>query len=277
MARPLGELHIYEDTLRENLSLAVYNVGYQRCPPGHRVGKHPRDHYLVHYVTSGKGIFYSGKEEYHLHEGDMFFIFPGYDVCYEADEATPWNYYWVAFNGTDARRILGCTSFSPEHPVLHLDDADALRSLLVNIYRVRGKTPAADTAMTGHLHLFLSELISRTGKVQEQDSTQDYLIRAVEYIREHYASDVHVEEIAFKVGVSRSQLYRAFMQEFGISPHQYLKQYRINEACALLRHQDLSIGAVATAVGFTDPLYFSRVFREVKGLPPSRYQQKHNN
>lgn len=277
MARPLGELHMYEDTLRENLSLAVYNVGYQRCPPGHRVGKHPRDHYLVHYVTSGKGIFYSGDTAYHLGEGDMFFIFPGYDVCYEADKTTPWNYYWVAFNGTDAHRILNCTGFSPEHPVLKLDDADVLRNLLVNIYRVRGKTPAADTAMTGHLHLFLSELMSRTGEVQETDDTQDYLIHAVEYIREHYASDIRVEEIASKVGVSRSQLYRAFTQEFGMSPHRYLKQYRINEACALLHRSELSVGAVAVAVGFSDPLYFSRVFREVKGISPSQYKQGNRN
>ena len=109
----------------------------------------------------------------------------------------------------------------------------------MNIQPVRGKTPAADTAMTGHLHLFLSELISRTGEVQETDDTQDYLIHAVEYIRENYVSDVRVEEIASKVGVSRSQLYRAFTQEFGMSPHQYIKQYRIKKQISKTIHKKI--------------------------------------
>lgn len=229
---------------------------------------------MVCCITAGNGVVCSGEMTYHLSKGDIFIDFPNSNICYESDARNPWSYYWITFNGTSVHRLFNSTGLSPERPVLHSVD-DVLCDLMSNIYRVKDKSSAADAAMTGYLYIFFSELISRTGEAQKKNAMQDYLVRAVEYIRENYVTDLRVEEIASKVGVSRSQLYRAFMQEFGMSPHQYLKHYRINEACTLLRNRELSVGAVAAAVGFTDSLYFSRVFREVKGVSPSQYQQKH--
>ena len=57
----------------------------------------------------------------------------------------------------------------------------------------------------------------------------------------------------------------------GQSPIDYLTEYRINEACKLLRAGNLSIAEVAVSVGFFDQFYFSRVFKRAKGVPPSKY------
>ena len=73
------------------------------------------------------------------------------------------------------------------------------------------------------------------------------------------------------MGVSRSHLYRVFMLNVGKSPIDYLTEYRINEACKLLRAGNLSIAEVAISVGFFDQFYFSRVFKRAKGMPPSKY------
>ena len=58
-----------------------------------------------------------------------------------------------------------------------------------------------------------------------------------------------------------------------MSPQTFLKRYRINEACALLRNVRLSVSEVANSVGFPDPLYFSRVFKEIKGMSPTKFQE----
>ena len=55
------------------------------------------------------------------------------------------------------------------------------------------------------------------------------------------------------------------------APIDYLTEYRINEACKLLRAGNLSIAEVAISVGFFDQFYFSRVFKRAKGMPPSKY------
>ena len=80
-----------------------------------------------------------------------------------------------------------------------------------------------------------------------------------------------MDDIAKAVGVSRSHLYRVFMSNVGQSPIDYLTNYRISEACSLLKSTNLSIAEIAVSVGFFDQFYFSRVFKKVKGIPPSKY------
>ena len=74
------------------------------------------------------------------------------------------------------------------------------------------------------------------------------------------------------MGVSRSYLHRAFRAAFGCAPGAYLTDYRLDRASQLLRHSTLSVGAVAASVGFSDPFYFSRLFRRRMGLSPSDYR-----
>ena len=110
----------FKATLKENLGLAVYNTGYEICESGYKWGPAVRDHYLLHYVRAGKGAYtYCGKT-FHLSAGDMFLVFPSTLVSYTADQQEPWEYCWVGFNGTEARRMVQLTSFSEREPVLHL-------------------------------------------------------------------------------------------------------------------------------------------------------------
>lgn len=263
----------FKDTLKENLALAVYNTGYEVCERGYTWGPAVRDHYLLHYVRSGKGMYVYNGQEFHLGAGDMFLTYPSTVVSYTADTEEPWEYCWVGFHGTEAKRMLRETAFSKQQPTIHLTDCDRLETLLLSIYRSSGNTPAADADMAGYLYLFLGELMRCAPVNTARDNVQDYVTQAIRYIQNDYAKDIQISEIASYVGVSRSQLYRAFVERFELSPHQYLKRYRINVACTLLRNATLSVREIAASVGIEDPLYFSRVFKEVKGISPSEYQR----
>lgn len=266
--------HSFKDTLKENAGLAVYNTGYEKCAEGYQWGPGVRDHYLLHYVSSGKGTYVCGGEEYILQEGDMFLIFPSTVVQYRAADHDPWEYCWVGFNGADAHRIVRMAGFHPNEPVMHARDKHATKEALLRIYNSRGNTPAADVEMAGYLQLFLASLIRARGDMPTVGGNQGYLAQALRYIQRNYASTIGVSDIADFVGISRSQLYRAFETEFGQSPHEYLQKYRISEACTLLRSGRLTVAEVAGSVGFNDPLYFSRVFRRMKNCTPTAYQHK---
>ncbi len=263
----------FKDTLKENTGLSVYRTGYEKCCPDHQWGPGVRDHYLVHYVSSGEGTYCCGGQTYVLHEGDLFTIFPAQVVEYHAAEKTPWEYYWVGFNGADAHRMVSMAGFSPDSPVQHAADP-AIREALLRIYRASGNTPSADVAMAGYLQLFLAQLIRCNGDAAGSAGRGGYLAQALRYIQHNYGGDISVSDIADFVGVSRSQLYRAFQTEFQMSPHAYLQNYRISEACTLLRRGTLTVAQVAGSVGFNDPLYFSRVFRHQKGCTPTAYQKR---
>ena len=78
-----------------------------------------------------------------------------------------------------------------------------------------------------------------------------------------------LERIASYVGISRSHLFRSFQNYMNRSPKEYLTEYRIKQACRLLRETDLSVSAIAYSVGFENNLYFSKAFRKQKGESPS--------
>ena len=102
-------------------------------------------------------------------------------------------------------------------------------------------------------------------------SSSQYVLAAIKYIQFNYSHDISVDDIAKAVGVSRSHLYRVFMSNVGQSPIDYLTHYRISEACSLLKNSTLSIAEIAVSVGFFDQFYFSRVFKKVQKVPPSKY------
>ena len=265
--------HSYKDTLRENLSLAVYNTGYEKCRSGYTWGPAVRDHYLIHYVISGKGTLVSSGTAYPVERGDLFFIAPARIVSYTADREDPWEYCWVGFNGTEADRLVGLTDFAREGPVLHYTNHDHLKRLLLNIYNSHGNNPSNEMKMSGFLYLFLSELVSSNElrSAGRYSSEHSYLEKAMRYIQRNYCEMISVDNIAEFAGISRSHLYRIFMKNTGMSPNEFLSAYRINKACGLLRSSDLKINEIASSVGFQDQLYFSRVFKKNKGVSPSKY------
>ena len=64
----------YKVTEKELVSLSVYNVGFQRCDSLYQWGPGIRDHYLIHYIISGKGFYKIGKRTYELQAGERLSI-----------------------------------------------------------------------------------------------------------------------------------------------------------------------------------------------------------
>ena len=82
-----------------------------------------------------------------------------------------------------------------------------------------------------------------------------------------------MEDVAAYVGISRSHLFRSFQTYLGKSPKEYLSEYRIKQACHLLKETDLSVSAIAYSVGFENNLYFSKAFKKQKRVSPSEYRK----
>lgn len=266
--------HSYYSPMLENIGLNIYNTGYQRCIGGHSWGPGIRDYYLMHLVTSGKGIFTVNDTSFEISEGDAFIIKPNTLVSYVADENDPWEYYWVGFNGADASRLVELTSFEQDNPILKFSEQETalIKKSLLNIYSNFGTTAEQEIMTVSRLFEVFSLIIKFSPKKREDSSlARNYIKDAVKFIARNFSDNIDVEDIANHVGLSRSHLYRIFMKHLFLSPNECLTQYRINEACKLIRSTSLSIGEIANSVGFDDQLYFSRVFKKQKGVPPSKY------
>lgn len=264
--------HSFKVPFHNSLGLTVYSCGVQRCGSCHCWGPAVRDHYLIHYIIAGFGVFSSGGTEYRLSAGDGFLVLPSNVASYVADQNDPWEYCWVGFNGSDAKRLMQQTGLLDSSPVFHYEDDKLFEELLMKICSSSGSSPSQDARMESGLLLFLAALMDKFGTpMTRHTSGYEYVQKAIKYIDYNYSSDINITDVASNVGISRSHLYRIFMQHISMPPNEYLMRYRISKASELLESNQLSVGEVAYSAGFSDQLYFSRVFKKYMGMPPSRY------
>ena len=94
------------------------------------------------------------------------------------------------------------------------------------------------------------------------------------YIHSQFGSEVSTAAIAASASVSESECLRCFRSTIGITPIQYLKQYRVQQAARLLTETSKKISDIAAGCGFQDMSYFTKVFREQLGCTPSLYRKK---
>lgn len=102
-------------------------------------------------------------------------------------------------------------------------------------------------------------------------SKKKKLAPAIFYVRQNYSQRIYSDAMARLCGMSATQFSRTFKQTFKMTFQEFLLRYRIRRACHQLRNPEASITDAAYAVGFSDPSYFTRVFRRCMGQSPSEY------
>jgi AraC-like DNA-binding protein len=102
------------------------------------------------------------------------------------------------------------------------------------------------------------------------DSRLAHLARAIHWIRSHYEATLRVEELAALATMSVSSFHRHFRAVTSMTPIQFQKQIRLHEARARLLAEPGDVAGVGFAVGYDSPSQFSREYRRMFGVPPSR-------
>lgn len=133
-----------------------------------------------------------------------------------------------------------------------------------------------DAVTMDQLEAALREMLHRlSGPGQAKGSSYGLIIgKALKFIAAQYQEGITREEIATRLHITPEYLSMLFYKEVGQSFTAYLKNQRINKAKELLTTTDLKIYEVAERVGYPDPKYFCRVFKEVTGTPAGEFQKK---
>ncbi|MBD5463258.1 MAG: AraC family transcriptional regulator [Lachnospiraceae bacterium] len=265
-----------EFTEGKDESLSVSCCGLSRTEPLHSFGPAIKPHYLIHFVLSGKGRFSIGGKEYPLEQGYGFLIPPEELAFYQADEEEPWTYVWVGFGGAHASELVKSMGLSILNPVFRSEKEEELYQAVKDMMEHNTFGVANDLRRNGQLHLFLS-LIAEGITIEEAGENgraDNYVRRAVEFIQSNYCNPIKITDVANYVCINRSYLYTLFHNATGMSPQQFLSTFRITKATELLQLTSLSVESIALSCGYTDPLVFSKSFRQIKKMSPSAYRKE---
>ncbi|MDR0475403.1 MAG: response regulator [Treponema sp.] len=111
-------------------------------------------------------------------------------------------------------------------------------------------------------------------KQNGQASYSHIVKKCIDFIHSDFKNNIGLSEAAEKAGVSHSYLSFIFKQETGVNFNAALTQYRIEKAKKLLITTGLRIYQVAEQVGFSNPYYFSKVFKEISGYTCKEYRDR---
>ena len=262
------------------MDLTLYQYGYERCLPLHSYGPAVRNHYLFHYVISGKGTLSVDKvtysKEYEVHGGMGFLIEPGQINTYYADRADPWEYTWIEFDGMKVKEILETAGLSSESPVYTPKSEQAGNTLKDELLYLATCHKKTSYHLIGHLFLIMDALLSGSAakrKTQNGKRTQFYTNEAITFISSNYSFPITVEDMANQLNLDRSYFGKIFKETMGQSPQEFLIRYRMSKAAELLKTTDLSVKDISIKVGYPNQLHFSRAFKNIYGLSPRSYRQ----
>ncbi|MHC4660273.1 MAG: helix-turn-helix domain-containing protein [Planctomycetota bacterium] len=119
----------------------------------------------------------------------------------------------------------------------------------------------------------ISESKSPAPSVGDAWRAQEVWMAAVSYMADHLEKPLTVKTLAQHVRLSNQRFTQLFKLFSGVSPMQYFTKMRIDSARELLLTSTASIKEITTMVGFSDPLYFSRVFRRQMGVSPRAFRK----
>ena len=229
--------------------------------------------YALVYLTDGHGAFKSNDDSNwrRVGAGDVLILFPGIWHDYRSAPETGWTERWVFLNGDLANQWCMHDVLCVDSPVLHVGvQSDLVEAFdrLIEIARV--SSPFANQLQAG-ISMEILALIHKFHQKRKSHSRQSAPVieSALKIIAKNWSREMDFEALASKLGIGYRHFRRQFQETTGLAPHQYLLNLRLNHAKRML--SSLPVAEVAARVGFSDPLYFSRIFKRKVGVPPTRW------
>ncbi|MFO1500136.1 MAG: helix-turn-helix domain-containing protein [Verrucomicrobiota bacterium] len=137
--------------------------------------------------------------------------------------------------------------------------------------------PSQQYEGTVHMLNVFAEHLGMVGKqiqVHEETAEPPVITKAKQYINDHHAEDLSLEEVAKAVHMSMFYFCKTFKRALGINFTEYLSQVRVEKAKNLLLNRNLRVSEIAYEVGFQSLTHFNRVFRKMVGESPSQYRDR---
>jgi two-component system response regulator YesN len=119
-------------------------------------------------------------------------------------------------------------------------------------------------------------VIKSMNPLSNRHYTAEEIVKSVaEFIKTNYTQDISLEDIAKRFNVNAPHLSKIFLKYAGESPSKYIMSLRMNEAKHLLSlKKELTVKEIGEAVGYPDPYYFSRIFKQFTGMTPTDYKHR---
>ena len=225
---------------------------------------HSHESFSIGVITSGRSTYLNGDLSIQVGAGTTVLMNPGVVHTCNPIDGEPWSYLmlFVDLPWLQARGFELPTQTWSASPALYQRLLQAFADLF----------DAGVPDREGRLAGFFGTLPDFLGaNARARDEGNPRLAAAAAFIRAHRSDPLSLEDICTACGLSRAYLIRAFRQHYGLTPHGYLLDQRVQLARAQLR-QGRAIAEVAQEAGFADQAHLQRAFKKHLAATPGHYR-----
>ena len=221
--------------------------------------------YYVNLVTKGSGTLRFRDKEYPIEKDTLFFMLPQEE--YFIDGSEDFEYIYISFTGKSAANLMQANDRTDGiyHGFSHgalWDDA---------IHRI---TPYNANILTEGVLYYTLALIQGDSPDDNNTDSDDLLQALKGYIDIHYREqDMSLDKLSRAFSYSEKYLSAFIRKHMNLRFTEYLNTLRIQHACALISEDSKSISQISAMCGYSDPLYFSKVFKKHIGCTPTAYMK----
>ncbi len=112
---------------------------------------------------------------------------------------------------------------------------------------------------------------------RKKNQSENIVTKAISYMMENFRKDISLDDVAREVNINPYYFSKRFKEETAVNFIDYLTGIRIKKAKELLENNELSIKEICTRSGYSDPNYFSRIFKKIENVTPSEYRERLRN
>ncbi len=264
---------------KENLitkNFYISDLGYYPKANHHyRLRKKGSNQYIFIYCTKGRGEITLDDKITELVPNQFFIIPKNVKHEYRANEDDPWSIYWLHFDGLLAESLYEkCTfSISNYQDIPFSSERIEMFEKIFTLFNSNYKEQQMEFANILGLN-FISSFIYNDFEEGISSTPNDTLIDSVkEFLLQNLDKNFKLDEIASKFNRSPSYLHTQFKNKTGYPIMTFFSLKKIQKACEYLNYTDLSTKEISFKMGFADPLYFSRIFKNYMGKSPKIYKQ----
>lgn len=245
--------------------LKIINLVYE-TETDNNVSLHSIATYRMHYITSGKGILHTEKEAFLLEKGDILIIPPA--VHYDIENTENIKFIYISYFGIKANAL--ADQFKIYSKCLKYSNLHSLGEMWQSLFDV--PDDMAIVRCESVMLYTLSEIGKRSSTPYIQKESNSTASTIKKYIDENFTDQaLNIKQISETFSYHPKYISSAFKKEYNTCLTDYIKNLRIQNACTLFRQGITSIKTVSLLCGYSDPLYFSTVFKKQKGVAPKEY------
>lgn len=258
---------------QDRLGLWVSGAGYSASNAGRTVNR-TLGTYAAVLVTRGRMFFESAPTGRHtVHPGTLFWLFPTIPHSYGGDQ-TSFGERWILFGGSLAEEFERQGLLAPARCIVPFGENAEPARLFERLHEVffSGGPQAVPLASAVLHELIVTTHGIATGFGGVGGNADPVVAEAVRIVEKEAPGGLLPEAVAARLHVGYSTLRRRFKARTGYALKEYILRVQLRRAKELLAFTKLPVEQIAAAAGFADPYYFSRLFREREGIPPTIFR-----